>query len=158
MTVRFLTTALGADPVRVEGYFAATPDDVFDAWTNPERVMQWFGPTPNSLHAATIDLRVGGAWQFVKSSDADCSFGFEGTYLTIEPNARLVFTWSKYNEPTTGSRETSERSQVDIVFMPKGHGTQVTLVHSAVSDELMRKGFGGGWETGFANLVALFET
>ena len=74
-------TEPGADPIVVEGYFAAAPARVFQAWTDPDIVMRWFGRVPNSLHSATIDLRRGGAWRFVESSDDVKSVGFEGEYV-----------------------------------------------------------------------------
>ena len=58
MTLDFLQTEQGDDPVVVEGHFAAPPAKVFQAWTDPDIVMKWFGPAPNSLHSAAIDLQL----------------------------------------------------------------------------------------------------
>ena len=35
---------------------------VFEAWTKPEHLLQWFGPHSCPLVACEIDFRVGGAW------------------------------------------------------------------------------------------------
>ena len=112
MTLDFVMTEPGDDPKIVEGYFAATPARVFQAWTDPNIVMKWFGPAPNSLHSATIDLRPGGAWQFSKSKDEEKSFGFEGGYLDFEPGMRLLFTWCQVITHATGEREATPHSQV----------------------------------------------
>lgn len=92
MTLEFVTAEPGDDPIIVEGYIAAPPARLFRAWTDPNIVTQWFGRAPHFLHSATIDLRPGGAWQFLESRDAERSVGFEGEYLDIEPSERLVFT------------------------------------------------------------------
>ena len=155
MTMEFVKTTLGDDPIIVECYFPVTADIVFQAWTDPDSVMKWFGPVPNSLHSASIDLRPGGAWQFLKSKDDEKSTGFEGAYLEVEPGRRLVFTWSQFVLHATGQREASPLSQVEISFTVKGEGTQVRLVHSAVHSDQARRGFGGGWEVGIGNLVKL---
>ena len=157
MTLEFLRTEPGDDPIIVEGYFAATPARVFQAWTDPNIVMKWFGRAPNSLHSATIDLRQGGAWRFLESRDEEKSVGFEGEYLDIEPGKRLVFTWSKVVAHATGERDSTPYSQVEVIFTAKGHGTDVRLVHSAVHSEDARRGFGGGWNLAFNTMSALLS-
>jgi uncharacterized protein YndB with AHSA1/START domain len=37
---------------------------VFKAWTEPERLAQWWGPRGFSLPACQLDLRPGGAYRF----------------------------------------------------------------------------------------------
>ena len=157
MTLEFVRTEPGDDPIIVEGYFAATPARVFQAWTDPNIVMKWFGRAPNSLHSATIDLRQGGAWRFLKSRDDEKSVGFEGEYLVIEPGERLVFSWSQVVAHADGERETTPHSQVEVIFTAKGNGTHVRLVHSAVHSEDARRGFGGGWEFAFNTMSALLS-
>ena len=155
MTLEYLTSEPGADPIIVEGYFVATPARVFRAWTDPNIVMKWFGPKPNSLHSATIDLRRGGAWQFLESKDEEKSVGFEGEYLEIDPGRRLVFTWSKFVERLAGEREATHSSRVEVVFLARDKGTLVRLVHSAVHGDELRRGFAGGWNFAFGTIRAL---
>ena len=148
----FVTSAPGDDPIVVEGYFAAPPAKVFEAWTDPDIVMKWFGQKPNSLHSATIDLRLGGVWRFLKSKDDDKSVGFEGQYLDIQPGVRLVFSWAHVIAYANGAREATPYSRVEVDFMPKGKGTLVRLVHSAIRSDEARLGIGSGWEASFGAL------
>ena len=157
MTVEFVRTEPGDDPIIVEGYFAATPAKVFQAWTDPTIVRKWFGPRPNSLHSASIDLRPGGVWRFLESKGGEKSMGFEGKYLVIEPDQRLVFTWSQVITHTNGERRSTPYSQVEIIFTPKGKGTDVRLVHSAIHSEATRRGFCGGWESAFKAMSAVLS-
>ena len=46
----------------------------------------------NQMGPLALDLRQGGAWQFLESADDVKSIGFEGEYLVIESDERLVFT------------------------------------------------------------------
>ena len=156
--MQFVKSVPGDDPLVVEGYFAASPARVFEAWTDPNIVMKWFGQTPNSLHSATIDLRPGGAWRFLKSQDADKSVGFEGQYLDVRPDEKLVFSWAHVVTHANGTRETTPTSRVEVTFTAKGKGTFVRLVHSAISNEPSRRGIGGGWEASFASLAAALES
>ncbi len=154
--MELVRTEPGEDPIVIEGYFAAAPAALFEAWTDPNIVMKWFGPAPNSLHSADIDLRHGGNWRFLKSRDDEKSVGFEGEYLVIEPGARLIFTWSQVVAYVNGEREATPPSRVEVVFTAQGSGTHLRLVHSAVKDEETRRGFGGGWAFAFNALSVLF--
>ncbi len=151
--MEFVQSVPGDDPIVVEGYFAASPARVFRAWTDPDIVMKWFGQAPNSLHSATIDLRPGGAWRFLKSDDGGKSVGFEGQYRDIQPGERLVFSWAHVVAHANGEREATPYSQVEVSFTPRGSGTFVRLVHSAVRSEDARRGIGGGWEAAFRHLT-----
>jgi uncharacterized protein YndB with AHSA1/START domain len=43
----------------------APPERIFDAWTNPASLEQWWGPHGFTIITESIDLRPGGAWKFV---------------------------------------------------------------------------------------------
>jgi uncharacterized protein YndB with AHSA1/START domain len=152
----FVRSEPGDDPIIVEGYFAATPEKVFHAWTDPDYVMKWFGQSPNSLFSAKIDLRPGGNWQFLKSKDADKAVGFEGEYIDIERDKRLLFSWSHVVAHTDGKRDETPFSQVEVTFTAKGGGTDVRVIHSAIRDSDARRGVGGGWNAAFNHLSDLF--
>jgi len=151
----FVRTEPGDDPIIVEGYFAVTPETMFQAWTDPDIVMKWFGQIPNSLHSAHIDLRQGGYWQFLKSRNAEKSVGFEGEYLDIVPGTRLVFTWSQIVAHASGQRDATPSSRVEVTFKANGIGTDLRVVHSAVPTEDLRRGFAGGWAAAFATMTQM---
>ena len=69
--------------------FAASREDVFDAWTDPESIEQWWDPTGTPLAECAVDLRVGGQFRFVNASHHGPPFA--GTYREIERPNRLVF-------------------------------------------------------------------
>jgi len=150
--MQFVTSQPGSDPIVVEGYFAASPSQVFEAWTNPEIVMQWFGLSPNSIHSVSIDLRKGGAWQFLKTKDEEKSVGFEGHYVDIQPNKKLVFSWSLVTVFADGTREATPSSRVEVEFSAKGEGTDLKLIHSALHNQEISVGFGRGWDIALNSL------
>lgn len=152
MTSRFVQSEPGSDPILVQGYFSAPPEAVYRAWTVPDLVMKWFGPTPRCLLAAEIDLRVGGNWRFVMRDDEQACMGFEGEYLAIEPDRRLLISWMKFERDASGQTQRTEASQVEILLSAKGRGTDIQIIHSAIKDDATRLGFTGGWEHGMANL------
>ena len=157
MNMPFVKTEIGANPIIVEAYFAASPRQVYRAWTEPEIIMKWFGPQPGALISAEADVRVGGVWQFVMIDDGHTSMGFEGTYLEIEPDRRLVLSWSKFHKSGRGRCETPTPSKVEIILTSRGLGTDIYIVHSAIDDTDTRIGFSNGWEHGIQNLYDLLE-
>jgi uncharacterized protein YndB with AHSA1/START domain len=70
--------------------FAAPREQVFDAWTKPDQIAEWWDPSGARLSECTIDLRPGGAFRFVNRDSAH-SPPFAGVYRSIERPAKLVF-------------------------------------------------------------------
>lgn len=56
---------------------------VFDAWTKPELLKQWFGPWDWKLVVCDVDLSVGGAYRFVMENPKGDQMGWGGVYKAI---------------------------------------------------------------------------
>lgn len=68
------------------------PELVWQAWTTPELLTQWFTPKPYETPHCEIDLRPGGRFRtIIRSPEGDESDG-TGCYLEVIPNERLVWT------------------------------------------------------------------
>jgi uncharacterized protein YndB with AHSA1/START domain len=67
---------------------AASVEAVFDAWTNPDEISQWWDPDGVPLLDCSIDLRVGGEFRFVNRGHGP---PFAGVYRVIERPSLLVF-------------------------------------------------------------------
>lgn len=66
----------------------ASREQVFDAWTRPEEVSEWWDPSGVKLARCTIDLRPQGSFTFVNQGHSP---PFSGVYRVIERPVRLVF-------------------------------------------------------------------
>ena len=66
----------------------ASREQVFDAWTRPEEISEWWDPSGAKLVGCTIDLRPEGSFSFVNQGHSP---PFSGVYRVIERPARLVF-------------------------------------------------------------------
>ncbi|MDH3665521.1 MAG: SRPBCC domain-containing protein [Paracoccaceae bacterium] len=153
MTLAFLKSAPGAEPVIVEGLIAAPVSRVYRAWTDPEDIGNWFGLKPGGPVSAKIDLRVGGRWRFVMSEEADQRSVLEGEYLRIEQDRCLAFTWRHVRESGDGTRDTTAPSQVTVTFWAEGAATHMHLRHEGIVQEDGRRGVGHGWEATFGHLT-----
>ena len=65
---------------------------VWEAWTTPDSIKEWFCPKPWSVSSCEIDLRPGGKFNTVMRSPEGQEFPNSGCYLEVVPNQRLVFT------------------------------------------------------------------
>ncbi len=113
---------------------------VFEAWTDPAKIVQWFGPghTIGDSVQAEMDVRVGGHFQINFSTDDGQSHQVGGKYLEVTPPQRLVFSWAWHSTP--------ERvSQVTVVLREEGDVTLLTLTHDKFFDEAARDGHKRGW-------------
>ena len=88
-----MSTSKPASSLKLKRFIKSPPERVFSAWTTPEQVKQWFGPSGCEVLAAEIDLQVGGAYRIRVRSDRHGEMVVGGKYREISEPARLVFTW-----------------------------------------------------------------
>jgi uncharacterized protein YndB with AHSA1/START domain len=67
---------------------------VFEAWTKPELLKQWWAPKSCgfSLVSCELDARTGGKYRFVFGNGDSKPMAFFGKYLEVTPPSRLVWT------------------------------------------------------------------
>jgi uncharacterized protein YndB with AHSA1/START domain len=117
----------------------APPEKVYAAWTDPEKIIRWFGRSnaKASSFRADIDARVGGRFRVSFSTD-DEYYEVGGVYREVVPNQRLVFSWAWHSTP-------ERESLVTVSLQPDGDGTLLTLSHEQLFDSAARDGHERGW-------------
>jgi uncharacterized protein YndB with AHSA1/START domain len=124
--------------------YAAPRKLVWDAWTDPDQMAQWWGPLGVSTPRDSIelDLRPGGRMTFEMVDDATGNrFPNAGTFIEVEPPARIV--WSD-----DGFSDGSGRSTATVNFIEETPDTttvQIRLV--ADFSDTVRAGAEQGWST-----------
>jgi uncharacterized protein YndB with AHSA1/START domain len=92
--------------------FDASRETVFDAWTKPEHVMQWWDPSRVPLARCEIDLRPNGAFRFEHRGTDGPGHVFTGVYRDIARPSRLVFAIpSPSGGETIGTLEFNESAE-----------------------------------------------
>ncbi|HMN27836.1 MAG TPA: SRPBCC domain-containing protein [Caldilineaceae bacterium] len=91
-TTKSPVAAKSGQEVVISRVFDAPRELVFRAWTDPERIMQWWGPAHFTSPACKVDFRVGGAYLFCMRSPDGQDFWSTGTYKEITPPERIVYT------------------------------------------------------------------
>ena len=80
--------------IEMSRLFDAPRELVFEAFTTPEHLSQWFGPRGWSVPLCEIDLRPGGAWRYILRGPNGEEMGMSGVYREIAPPERVVTTES----------------------------------------------------------------
>lgn len=131
--------------------YAAPPDRVWRAWTEPAAIKQWFGPADEPVAEAELDLRVGGRFRILFGGRDGREHEVQGVYQEVVPVEKLVFTW-------TWPRSTPEReSLVTILLRRDGDGTELVFKHERFFDQAARDGHEQGWTGAFVKLERFLE-
>jgi uncharacterized protein YndB with AHSA1/START domain len=132
--------------------YAAAPEKVWRAWTDPAAIKRWFSPGPSEpVSAAELDLRVGGRFRIVFGGADGSANECAGVYKEIVPNRRPAFTWH-------WPRTSPERiSLVTLTFERAGQETELVLRHEEFFDETARDGHGRGWTALLGKLDAFLS-
>lgn len=81
--------------ITVDTTVAAPIDEVWRAYTTPEDIKQWNAASDDwHTTAATVDLRVGGAFSSrMEAKNGSMGFDFAGTYTEIVPQSRIAYAF-----------------------------------------------------------------
>lgn len=140
---------------------------VWKAWTERERLMQWFGPKGMTMPTAKLDFRPGGSFHYcLRSIDGHEMWG-KFNYLEIVPMQRIVLinsfsdphgnitthpmspNWPKEMLSTTSFKEENGKTIVTIQWTPLNATEEGKKTFAA-----SRAGMVQGWNGTFEQLEA----
>jgi uncharacterized protein YndB with AHSA1/START domain len=128
----------------------ASPEFAFQAWTQPARLKEWWGPAGVKCVDAEIELRVGGVYRIANQFPDGKIVWITGEYQQIEFPRKLVYTWRV--EPSSGTPE-----RVTVEFEPHGDQTQITVTHERIPNVSVRDRHEAGWN-GCLDGIAAYAT
>ena len=115
--------------IRIEVIVSAPIEEVWRAWTEADRVTEWFSPEAN------VEARVGGAFElFFDPSDHDhqCTKGC--VFTAVEPMGRLAFTWRGPDQFTELMNQPGELTSAVVIFKIEKEATKVSVEHGGWGD------------------------
>jgi uncharacterized protein YndB with AHSA1/START domain len=132
--------------LRIERIFAASAEEVFDAWTSPEVMRRWFHCAPDwGTPEAEVDLRVGGKVRVVMRRPDGTEAEAQGEYTLIDRPHRLVMRWTFYDDP-------SNEQLIALSFTEAEGSTTVQMLNSGISTDERRDAQDWGWHGCFDEL------
>ena len=120
---------------------------VFEAWTRPEFLMQWYAPRGCTIRFEHIDVRTGGSFHSCLHNPTFGECWVVGRYLEVKAPERIVFTMTLSNQ--AGELVTAAEAGHDADWQPTSTvtitltelGPQRTrmVLHQDVSEHLAKR-------------------
>jgi len=125
--------------LRLSRSFAAPPEKVFRAWTEPATLKRWSAPGDMTAPLAEVDLRVGGRYRIHMQAPDGTMHIVMGVYREVEPPRKLVYTWQWENKAGAGE------TLVTVEFLNRGGRTELVLTHERFPTAAERDSHEQGW-------------
>lgn len=142
----------------IERTFDAPRERVWEAWTDPEQVAQWWGPAGFTVPRSELDLRPGGSFHIDMEAPDGTIYPDTGVFHEIKEPERLVVT-SRAFEDDDGTFQLEVRQTV--TFVDRDGKTELTLEAEVlaatpeVADAL--EGMELGWSQSLDKLAAFVD-
>ncbi|KAB7530537.1 polyketide cyclase [Flagellimonas olearia] len=99
---------------------------VWEVWTNPEHIAQWWGPDGFTNTIQQMDLREGGEWKLTMHGPDGTNYPNRSIFKEIVPHEKIVFEHFNPHFITT------------IVFEPNGEETHMSWTAVFDTEEMLQ--------------------
>lgn len=146
--------------LEISRFLAVPRARVWQAWTDPAILRQWWCPRPWTTEVRAFDLRPGGDFHTFMSGPDGGTSDNPGCFLEIVPGERLVFT----SMLTGGWRPATPWLGMTAIFTfaDEGNGTRYVArcLHKDMADSRKHEemGFFEGWGTCVTQLEEIAKT
>ncbi len=132
--------------VLIERLFDVSVERMWEIWTKPEFINQWFGSDPNGIVISSdIDLIIGGQYRVTfQDSDGSIHTAF-GEYTEVFELEKLRYTWQ-------WESEAGYISEVIVAFIPKAGKTLLVFEHVHLNPNSTHECF-VGWNRAMDKIV-----
>ena len=119
----------GKQEIIITRDFDAPRELVFNAYTDPKLVSQWFGPRDYTTTVDKMDARPGGLWRFIQRNQSGDEFAFHGVHHDVVAPERIVATFEFEGVPGHVLLQT-------VTLEPRGQTTRMVeqLLFQSVAD------------------------
>ncbi len=155
MTTSKLTLKTEGDThIVVTRHFAAPPEAVYRAHTDPKIIQKWLlGPEGWTMPVCINDARPGGKFRYEWSHPRRSSFYMTGEFVELEPYRRIVHVGRMYLPDPTPDNHVETRFDAD------GTGTlmtiRMTLPDAATRKAMLATGMEHGMEASYVRLEGI---
>lgn len=134
--------------------FAASPEAVYRAHTEPETIQKWLlGPEGWTMPVCVSDARPGGKIRYEWVNQDGRGFYLTGEYVVLEPFRRIVHV-ERMHLP-----ETTPDNYAETTFEPDGNATlmtiRMTLPDAKTRDGMLGTGMERGMEASYVRLETI---
>ena len=140
--------------IRLHRRFAAARERVFQAWTDPEILKQWWCPNGWVPTEIEVDLRTGGTYRIgMRRVEGGAPVYVYGRFLEVSSPNRLVYTWHWEN-----AFEEMPETRVTVQFADSGGATEVVLMHENLPEIPVCLRHRDGWIAAWKRIESILVT
>lgn len=144
--------------IRVTREFDAPVEKVWNAWTEPNLLDQWWAPKPWKANTLSMDFRSGGTWLYYMEGPEGERHYSKVDYVQIEKNKWFTGTDAFTDEQGNTITDMPGSGWV-VNFAPADAGTKIDVELSFATledmDKLLEMGFKEGFAAAHGNLDEL---
>jgi uncharacterized protein YndB with AHSA1/START domain len=134
--------------------FAALPEAVYRAHTDPKLIQKWLlGPEGWTMPVCVNEAKPGGKFRYEWANSKGASFHITGEFLELEPYSRIVHVERMYLPDPTPDNHVETRFDAD------GTGTlmtiRMTLPDAQTRAAMLSTGMERGMEASYVRLEAM---
>jgi len=139
--------------LQIKRFINAPRDRVYEAWTDPAQLKEWWGPESVRTRSLQADVHVGGKyrWDLINQDGEEMSVF--GEYWELVAGKKIVFTW-KWDEDEVWENRTSV---VTVELSDRDGGTELRLSHTQLPSEESRDRHSEGWNSVLDRLEKFFS-
>lgn len=134
--------------------FDAPIELVWEAWTQPEHIAQWWGPKGMKVNVIEHNFKIGGKWKYAMAMPDGREFSSDGVYSEIVELEKIV--------SSANFRPMTEGVEIRALFEKNGDETNFifSVVHPTEEyrNQQEKMGFYNGWGSAFNRLEELLIT
>lgn len=139
--------------VHIEETFNASPERVFSAWTDPEKLMKWYAPDGCTIHLKKIKVETGEHFHYCISNPQFGDCWCIGEYKEVSPHTKIVFTLMNADEnghpinPVDIGMDPDWPAEtlVTVTFKEENGKTRLTLRQTVAQEIAQRTGAYPSW-------------
>ncbi len=135
--------------------FAAGRDLVWEAWTNPEIIDQWWAPAPLTSRTESMDFKIGGRRLYVMITPQGDRWGAQD-FTAINPKDNFCFV-SSFTDENGNPNPQFGTSDWIVNFNGDGNNTTVNIVIKRDNLEELEALIEAGFKTGFISALENLE-
>lgn len=106
--------------ISITRLYDAPVESVWDAWTDPKQVAQWWGPRGFTLTSHSKDLKPGGHWHYTMHGPDGTDYPNKTKYLEVEKHTKLVYDHG-------GNDDRPPLFRVTVLFSKLGKKTRMDM-------------------------------
>jgi uncharacterized protein YndB with AHSA1/START domain len=143
------TPGTNLQPFTIHQSIKASPTRVFEAWTDPARISNWFVPVDGwtaPIDLISVDARPGGTWRVSMVDDTGEAFPAVFHYREVDAPNRLVFTTGAPDHDPNAP----DAALLKVTLEERDGGTEMTFEGTSSDPEQQEA---AGWTAMFERMA-----